>query len=122
MTQRWLIDLARIKAVLEERGFDIDASDANLPEGGGSLGARLDAGDRSVVLKIDSGGRLQITEAAALGDQAAAPVVIGDIKLTVTDRTTRHRIMRGTVRSLDQLRAILDSVSDAPESDQLPPV
>jgi hypothetical protein len=122
MNQRWIIDLAAIKALLEMRGFDIDASDANLPEGGGSLSARLDAGDRSIVLKIDSGGRLQITQAEAIGDQAAAPVVIGDVTLTVTDRTTRHRVMRGTVRTLDQVRAVLNSVSSAAEADQPPPV
>jgi hypothetical protein len=122
MTQRWIIDLAAIKALLEERGFDIDASDANLPEGVGSLSARLDAGDRSMVLKIDSGGRLQITREEALEDRAATPVVIGDVTITVTDRTTRHQIMRGTVKTLSQVRAILDSVSDEADSDQPLPV
>jgi hypothetical protein len=122
MTQRWLIDFTAIKALLEERGFDIDASDANLPEGGGSLSARFDAGVRSVVLKIDSGGRLQINQAKTLEDQAADPIVIDDVKLSVTDRTTRHQIMRGTVQTLDQLLSILDSFSDIGESDQPPPV
>jgi hypothetical protein len=86
------------------------------------LSARLDAGGRSVVLKIDSGGRLQITQAEALGDQAADPIIIGDVRLTVTDRTTRHQIMRGIVQTLDQFRAIIDSVSRAQASDRPPTV
>jgi hypothetical protein len=122
MTQRWLIDLTAIKALLEERGFDIDASDATLPECGGSLSARLDLCVRSVVLKIDSGGRLQITRARTLEDRASDPIVIEDVKFTVTDRTTRHRTMRGTVQTLGQLRSIVESVSDSGESDQPPPV
>jgi hypothetical protein len=121
MIRRWRLDLAGIKGLLEERGFDIDDSAANLPEGVGSLSARLDSGVRTVVFKIDSGGRLQITRAKTLEDQAADPIVIDEVKFTVTDRMTHHRIMRGTVQTFDQLRAILDSVSDAADSDQPPP-
>jgi hypothetical protein len=107
---RWVVDREQIQAALEEQGFDVDTSDASLPEGGGSLSARTDRGEHIVVLKVDSGGRLLITESEVLDDRAGDPVVIGDVKLTVTERSTRRRSYRGAVRELSQLQAILKAL------------
>src|SRR4051812_883594 len=110
MNPHWVIDREHIAAVLEERGFDIDTSDASLPEGGGSLSARLDKGDRAVVLKVDSGGHLVITESEVLDDRARNPLVIEDVKLVVTERLTRRRNYRGTIRDIGQFHAILKAI------------
>ena len=119
MTSRWLLDAQSIKTVLEEHGFEILSSETT-PEGGGSLSARRDAGDHATVLNIDAGGRLQIRRTEVLVDEAAKPVFVDEVKLTMTERTTRQRTIRGVITSLDQLRSALAAVAETTESADLP--
>ncbi len=112
MSPHWIVDRDRIEAALQEHGFDIDPSDASLPEGGDSLSARMDKGDHTFVLKVDAGGRLVMTESEVLDDRAGDPIVIGNVKLAVTERSTRRRSYRGTLREISQLRSILKALLD----------
>jgi hypothetical protein len=118
---RWVVARDQIESALEEHGFDVDTTDVSLPEGGGSVSARIDHGEHAVVLKVDSGGRLAITESEVSDDRTGDPVVIGDVTLTVTERSTHRRSYRGTVREINQLRAILEALLSEHEAKKLPP-
>jgi hypothetical protein len=122
MSPSWFIDRKRIETALEAHSFDIDSTDATLPEGGGSLSARRDSGDHAIVLKVDAGGRLAITESQVLSDHAGDPIDIGGVTFKVTERTTRRRQLRGSIRELDQLQAVLASLDTGHESEEPPPV
>jgi hypothetical protein len=122
MSPSWFIDRKRIETALEAHSFDIDSTDATLPEGGGSLSARRDSGDHAIVLKVDAGGRLAITVSNVLADQAGEPVEIGGVTFKVTERTTRRRQLRGSIRELGQLQTILASFDTDRDSDEPLPV
>jgi hypothetical protein len=122
MSLTWIIDRKEIEAALEAHRFDIDSSDASMPEGGGSLSARKDSGEHTIVLKMDSGGRIAITESQILSDQAGEPIEIAEVTLKVTERTSRRRQLRGTIRKLSQLQAILTSLDTPRHRDEPPPV
>jgi hypothetical protein len=118
----WTIDPHELARELEAHGFDIEREGTSLPEGGGSLTARKETGTRGIVVRVDAGGRLQLSLTEALADAAAEPLDVEGVRLTVTDTTIRRRIFRGTVGTLDQLTAIIASTAGNEKSGDPPPV
>jgi hypothetical protein len=122
LTKTWTIDPEELTAVLEELGFDVEQADAALPEGGWSLTARQETGNRAVLVRTDAGGRLQVLVTEQLADEAAAPLKIANVHLTITDTTIRRRTLRGTVRDINQFRLVVESITRIEESREPPPV
>jgi hypothetical protein len=119
---KWAIDPSELTSLLEERGFDIEASETSLPEDGGSLIARKEVGSQAVLVRTDAGGRVQILVTEQRSDDAAEPLEVSGLRLTITDSTIRHRTIRGTVKTIDQFRSILETFARIEELPETPPV
>jgi hypothetical protein len=103
----WTYDPAALKELLEDAGFDVDASDAELPGGGGSLTGKRGRGNRATTVVVDAGGRVRVTEAARREGGRTLRATAGGVELKVTEETTRKRTATGTVASLAQVEALL---------------
>ena len=111
----WTWQPERIAAALRERGYDVDASDARLDGGGGSLTARRDRAEAADLLVVDSGGRVRLRASKVDSEQARRDRV-GDVLLRVVSQHRLTATVTGTVRSLDELAAVLDHL-DATRAD-----
>lgn len=116
----WEWEPEAIAAELERLGFDVDRAAARLPEGGGSLTARRDRGDRSQVVTVDAGGRLRARVTAVVAERGERRLIAG-ARLRVVTRSEAATTMTGTLSDRAQLAAIvaaLDAVAtpaDAPD-------
>jgi hypothetical protein len=121
VSTKWVIDASELTSVLEERGFDIEASETSLPGGGGSLIARKEAGSQAVLVRTDAGGRVQILVTEQRSDDAAEPLEVSGVRLTITDSTICRRTIRGTVTTIDQFRSILQTFARIEDLRETPP-
>jgi hypothetical protein len=122
VSAHWVVDPYKIITLLEKHGFDVEQSDVALPGGGGSLTARQEIGTEALLVKTDAGGRLQILLTEELENEAAEPVEIAGVRLTITDTTINRRTIRGTVTEIDQFREIIEYFDLMGDFREPPPV
>ncbi|MCC6312821.1 MAG: hypothetical protein IT337_02315 [Thermomicrobiales bacterium] len=124
MSDRTMLDLDRLRPVLETLGYDIEEEERRRAVQRGALVARRDRGDRSHLVVFDRGGRFrgvvtltvnETARATAL-DGVALRVVTVDQRVVTTigqapDETTALRL----VEALDRIAA-----PDAPPDPDAP--
>lgn len=111
----WVYDPFALIAALEAVGYDVDLRDASLPEGGGSLTARRDRADGTVVIAVDAGGRFRATVTQVLADSGSARTV-GGVPLRVQTQVSRATNAFGEFADADQFAALLTGLDDLPAS------
>lgn len=108
MTAGWRWDPERLRAELEEAGYDVDASAADLG-GGGSLRARRDRGGRSFVVAIDAGGRLRGV-VTVVADETGGSTTVAGAALRLVIETRRAVMVGGTLTEGAQFGPILEAL------------
>lgn len=102
----WNVDAMALTAALEAAGYDVDERDASLPEGGGSLTARRDRANGTVVVAVDAGGRFRATATRLLAESATFRDVAG-VALRLQTRVSRATTAVGEVADAEQFAALL---------------
>ena len=100
---RWAPD--RFRTELEALGYDVDATEAELPAGG-SLTARRDRGSRSHLVALDAGGRFRATVTVAL-DEVSGEETVAGIALRVVAETRRWVTVSGALTEPGHLSPLL---------------
>jgi hypothetical protein len=96
----------QLRAELEQAGFDIVESRLGLRDGGGSLVARRDRGDRVEMISLDAGGRFRLTVTAVVGESSRAATVAGR-PVRVVETVRRESTVAGTLDDPGQLEALV---------------
>jgi hypothetical protein len=107
----WGTDRVRLSEALEAAGYDVACRDASLPEGGGSLSARRDRADGTVVVALDAGGRFRATITETLTESASARTVAG-VTLRVQTQVSRATTVFGAFVDATQFSALLAVLDD----------
>ena len=118
----WRWDPERLASELEQRGWDIQLSDARLPEGGGSLSARRDRGGRALLLAVDAGGRVQASLTTVI-EQRGETWGIGDVRLRLVHETQRTSTLSGTLTEVGQFwefLRLLDALDGGRQAGAIP--
>jgi hypothetical protein len=118
----WRWDPERLASELEQRGWDIELSDARLLEGGGSLSARRDRGGRALLLAVDAGGRVQASLTTVI-EQRGETLGIGDVRLRLVRETQRRSTLSGTLTEVGQfweLLRLLDTLDSGRQAGAIP--
>lgn len=102
----WVWDAGALRGLLEEAGYDVDASRATTPEGGGVLIARRDRGDDAIVATIDAGGRLRVAVTRTIRE-TAREVEVGGVPLRLIATVQHGSRLVGTLTGMGQLAALL---------------
>ena len=111
MSAGWRWDPERLRADLEALGYDVDAADPALAEGGGRLSARRDTGSRSHVLVVDAGGRFRV-EVTHILDETGWSDALAGLPVRVATEMRRTMTVTGTLAGAGQLTLILDSLGE----------
>ena len=112
---RWSEARDAVVVALEAAGYDVDARDAALPEGGGSLTARRDRADGTVVIAVDAGGRFRATVTTLL-DESASVRTIGGVPLRLQTRVTRATTAFGRLADVGDFSELLEAVDELPQT------
>ena len=104
-----------LAAALQAAGFDVDRSVADLSGGGGSLTARRERADRTILVAVDAGGRIRLDVTERLtAASSTAETLIGGVAFRQTDETVRTRTLTGMLVESDDLPRVLDDLIRAP--------
>lgn len=107
---------------LERAGWDVDFTGTSLPDGGGSVTARYDRGERTLVMVIDSGGRVRATLARVVAEGTRAAEVAGTV-VRIVSESQRTTTVFGTLTNVDDLPVFLrwlDSLDGGHEATAIP--
>jgi hypothetical protein len=105
----WRWDPETLAADLEAAGFDVDRTEANLSDSGGSLTARRDRGDRADLVVVDAGGRFRL-RATSVAAEDARRVTVANVSLRLIVQRRVVANVTGTVHSRDEFLAILGQI------------
>ncbi len=111
----WVYQPQQLRDTLEAAGFDVDTSAAAL-EGGGSLSARQQRGERATVVSLDAGGRFLATLTALVDTSPPKTVDIEGVQLRVVPELTRTTTVSGQLAAPDQLKPLLDALPSLADS------
>ena len=99
--QSWPEALPAIADSLREIGYDIASPQSGAPTGG-SIVARRDLGDRTVLLAIDAGGRFRAELTWVVGEWASQDEIAG-IAVQVVDAVSRAVTITGQLSGPEQV-------------------
>ena len=114
----WAGDRDAFAAALEAAGYDVDARDASLPEGGGSLTARRDRAAGTVVIVVDAGGRFRATVTHLLAESASART-IGGVPVRLQTQVSRATTAFGQLADAGDFSALLEALDELPATADL---
>ncbi len=113
----WRWDPESLAADLEAAGFDVDRTEANLSDSGGSLTARRDRGDRADLVVVDAGGRIRL-RATSVAAEDARRVTVADVPLRLIVQRRVVANVTGTVHTEDEFKAILGQIDALADPDR----
>lgn len=106
----WTYDPAALGSILEHANYDVDVSQARGLGGGGSLSARRDRANGTVLVAIDSGGRVKITITRPLGTPATSEATVDDLPVRILIEETRTETIATDMAETANLRPLLGFV------------
>lgn len=104
----WTYRPERLAETFEAAGFEVDRADAQ--RNGGSLTARRERGDRTVLVAVDAAGRLRVT-VTERRDETAGETRLGGVDLREIEETIRSRTLTGRLGDAAELPDVLADLS-----------
>lgn len=106
----WTYDPTMLTKILDHADYDVDDSQARGLGGGGSLSARRDRPNGTVLVAIDSGGRVKVTITRPLGVPGTEEATVDDMEIRLLIEETRAETIATELADTEQLSSLLDFV------------
>lgn len=106
----WTYDPTMLATILEHADYDVDDSQARGLGGGGSLSARRDRPNGTVLVAVDSGGRAKVTMTRPLGVPGTDNATVEGMDVRILVEETRSETIATELNTTDNLSSLLDFV------------